>query len=100
MQWHLFNPFIQVARLFAELGRQLQMPPNRVSAIIKGLERHDGRRCFAPGHFFRTSSQFWLKLQSLYELRLAQQHTGEAVRALPTLLDRGKLSGEVGSLLT
>ena len=37
------------------------------------------------GHFFGTSPQFWLNLQSLYELRLAEQKAGKSVRILPTL---------------
>jgi hypothetical protein len=36
-------------------------------------------------HFFGTSGEFWLNLQSLYELRLAQQKAGELIKDLPTL---------------
>jgi plasmid maintenance system antidote protein VapI len=36
-------------------------------------------------HFFGTSAEFWLNLQSLYELRLAQEKSGESIKALPTL---------------
>ena len=36
-------------------------------------------------HFFGTSAQFWLNLQALYELRLAEEKVGKAIKALPTL---------------
>ena len=39
-------------------------------------------------HFFGTSAEFWLNLQSLYELRLAEQKAGKAIKALPTLKER------------
>jgi len=34
-----------------------------------------------------VTAEFWLNLQSLYELRLAQQKAGKSIRALPTLKD-------------
>lgn len=36
-------------------------------------------------HFFGTSAQFWLNLQSLHDLRLAERKAGKAIKALPTL---------------
>ena len=36
-------------------------------------------------HYFGTSAQFWLNLQSLYELRLAEQKAGKSIKALPKL---------------
>jgi len=39
-------------------------------------------------HFFGTSAQFWLHLQNLYDLRLAQKKAGKSVKALPRLKRR------------
>ena len=36
-------------------------------------------------HFFGTSAEFWLNLQKIYELRLAEQRVGKDIRSLPTL---------------
>ena len=36
-------------------------------------------------HFFGTTAEFWLNLQSLYEIRLAEQKSGKSIKALPTL---------------
>jgi len=36
-------------------------------------------------HFFGTSAQFWLNLQSVYDLGLAQKKVGKSIKALPPL---------------
>jgi antitoxin HigA-1 len=49
------------------------------------------------GHFFGTSAEFWMNLQKLYELRVAEQESGKTIERLPTLaksLSRGGLHSE------
>ena len=69
----------------AELVRKLDVPTNRVTQILNGQRSITGDTALRLGHFFGTSPEFWLNLQSLYELRLAQQKSGKAIRGLPTL---------------
>lgn len=69
----------------AELGRQLQVPPNRISEILKGQRAITGDTALRLGHFFGTSPQFWLNLQTIYDLRIAEQRIGAAIKALPKL---------------
>ena len=38
-----------------------------------------------PHDAFGTSGEFWLNLQKLYELRLAEQKNGATIARLPTL---------------
>lgn len=71
----------------AELARRLAVPTNRVTEILKGQRAITGDTALRLGHFFRMSAEFWLNLQSLYELRLAQEKAGKAVSELPTLKD-------------
>jgi len=61
------------------------VPPNRITAILNGQRGLTGDTALRLAHFFGTSPQFWLNLQSLYELRLAQQRAGKAIHALPRL---------------
>ena len=68
-----------------ELARKLDVPPNRITAILNGQRGLTGDTALRLAHFFGTSAQFWLNLQNLYELRLAQQKAGKAIRALPRL---------------
>ncbi|MGH9448854.1 MAG: HigA family addiction module antitoxin, partial [Terriglobia bacterium] len=69
----------------AELGRKLGVPTNRVTQILNGTRAITGDTALRLAHFFGTSAQFWLNLQSLYDLRLAEQKAGKAIKALPTL---------------
>ena len=68
----------------AALARQLKVPTNRVTGILNRQRAVTGDTALRLGHFFGTSPEFWLNLQSLYELRLAEQQAGKAVRSLPT----------------
>jgi addiction module HigA family antidote len=72
----------------AELARQLKVPTNRITEIINGQRAITGDTALRLGHFFGTSPQFWLNLQTLYELRLAEQKVGKSIRVLPTLKKR------------
>lgn len=69
----------------AELARQLNVPANRITEILNGQRAITGDTALRLAHFFGTSPEFWLNLQSLYELRLAEQKAGKAIRALPRL---------------
>lgn len=75
----------------AELSRQLGVPTNRVTGILKGQRSITGDTALRLAHFFGTTPQFWLNLQSLYELRLAQQRSGKAIDRLPTLKERARI---------
>ena len=72
----------------AELARQMQVPTNRVTEILNGQRALTGDTALRLGHFFGTSPEFWLNLQSLYELRLAEERVGKTVKNLPTLKRR------------
>src|ERR1700752_2258460 len=72
----------------AELARKINVPTNRITQILKGTRAITGDPALRLAHFFGTSAQFWLNLQSLYELRLAQEKAGKSLKALPTLKRR------------
>jgi addiction module HigA family antidote len=72
----------------AELARQLDVPTNRITQILNGTRAITGDTALRLAHFFGTSAEFWLNLQSLYELRLAQEKAGKSIKALPTLKRR------------
>ncbi len=68
-----------------ELARQLAVPANRITQILKGGRAITGDTALRLGHYLGTSPQFWLNLQSLYDLRVAEQKVGGEVQRLPTL---------------
>jgi addiction module HigA family antidote len=55
-----------------ELARRLKVPTNRVTEIVNGQRAITGDTALRLAHFLGTSAQFWLNLQSLYDLRLAE----------------------------
>jgi len=72
----------------AELARKIDVPTNRVTQILNGTRAITGDTALRLAHFFGTSAQFWVNLQSLYDLRLAQEKAGKSIKALPTLKRR------------
>ena len=66
-----------------ELSRQLHVPPNRISQIIAGKRAITGDTALRLGHWFHNSAEFWLNLQSAYDLRVAAAAIGAEVKALP-----------------
>jgi addiction module HigA family antidote len=69
----------------AALARKIKVPTNRITEIINGDRSITGDTALRLGHFFSTSPEFWLNLQKLYELRLAEQKAGKAIKSLPRL---------------
>lgn len=69
----------------AALARQIKVPTNRVTQILNGQHAIKGDTALRLGHFFGTSPEFWLNLQSLYELRRAEEKVSSVIQALPTL---------------
>jgi addiction module HigA family antidote len=72
----------------AELARKIDVPTNRVTQILNGTRGITGDTALRLAHFFGTSAQFWLNLQSLYDLRVAQVKIGKSIKTLPTLKRR------------
>jgi addiction module HigA family antidote len=66
-----------------ELARQLCVPHNRITQIIQGKRSVTGDTALRLGHWFGMSGQFWMNLQTLHDLRLAEQETGTSIAALP-----------------
>jgi addiction module HigA family antidote len=82
---HLAEELNELRMSAAELARQLDVPTNRVTEILNGQRSITGDTALRLAHFFGTTAEFWLNLQSLYEIRLAQQKSGKSIKGLPTL---------------
>lgn len=90
---HLAEELAELGMSAAELARRLDVPTNRVTAILNGHRAITGDTALRLAHFFGTSPQFWINLQSLYELRIAQKKAGRSIKGLPrlTLTERNGL---------
>ena len=82
---HLVEELKELGMSAAELARRLDVPTNRVTEILNGRRAITGDTALRLAHFFGTTAEFWLNLQSLYELRIAQKKAGKSIDRLPTL---------------
>jgi addiction module HigA family antidote len=82
---HLAEELKELKMSAAELARKIDVPTNRVTQILNGTRAITGDTALRLSHFFGASAEFWLNLQSLYELRLAQKKVGKSIEALPRL---------------
>ena len=82
---HLAKELKELEMSAAELARRLHVPTNRITEILNGRRAITGDTALRLGHFFGTSPEFWLNLQSLYEIRQAQRKAGKSIKTLPTL---------------
>ena len=84
----LANELRELGMSAAELARQIDVPVNRVTGIINGQRAITADTALRLGHWFGTSPEFWLNLQKLYELRIAESEIGRKIVKLPTLKER------------
>ena len=67
----------------AQLARTLRVPANRISQIVSGKRSVSADTALRLGRYFGTTPDFWINLQKIYELDLARQEIGEALRHIP-----------------
>ena len=82
---HLAEELRELRMSAAELARQLKVPTNRITEILNGQRAITGDTALRLAHFFGTTAEFWLNLQSLHDIRIAERRSGKSIRALPTL---------------
>jgi len=82
---HLAEELKELGMSAAELARKLDVTTNRITGILNGQRTITGDTALRLGHFFGTTAEFWLNLQSLYVLRSAQKKVGKSIRSLPKL---------------
>jgi addiction module HigA family antidote len=69
----------------SELARRINVPTNRVTKILNGQRGITGDSALRLAHFFGTSAEFWVNLQSMHDLHVAEARTGKIIEQLPTL---------------
>src|SRR6266480_2813102 len=82
---HLAEELKELGMSAAELARKLDVPTNRITGILNGQRAITGDTALRLAHFFGTSPEFWLNLQSLYDLRVARKKLGKSITGLPKL---------------
>ena len=73
-------------------ARQIDVPPNRISQIVAGKRAVTGDTALRFGRWFGAEPQFWLNLQSAYEIRIAEEKAGRETARLPVRTGRDRAS--------
>ena len=61
------------------LAQELDVPPNRITAILNGQRGVTADRELRLSRYLGTTPEFWLNLQKNFELRIAEMETGESI---------------------
>ncbi|MDJ0912427.1 MAG: HigA family addiction module antitoxin [Desulfobacterales bacterium] len=79
-----------------KLSRDLVVPPNRISEIVNGKRGITADTALRLERYFGVEAQFWLNLQSEYDLRMIKRKIGNdieqriiPVKKLESQLDSG-----------
>jgi len=63
-----------------QLARDLVVPPNRISEIVNGKRAITADTALRLERYFQVEAQFWLNLQSEYDLRIMKRKKGEDIQ--------------------
>ena len=68
-----------------QMSRDIAVPPNRISEIINGKRGITADTALRLERYFGIEAQFWLNLQSEYDLRIIKRKIGADIeqRILP-----------------
>ena len=58
------------------------VPPRRINEIVHGSRGVSADTALRLGRYFGTSAQFWLNLQSRYDIDVAQDGLAEQIEAI------------------
>ncbi len=61
------------------LSRDIGVPPRRINEIVLGKRSITADTALRLGRYFRISPQFWLNLQTRYDLETAADKLGKAL---------------------
>ena len=61
------------------LSRDLAVPPNRISEIVNGKRGITADTALRLERYFGIEAQFWLNLQSEYDLRMMKRKIGRDI---------------------
>jgi len=82
-----------------QLSRNLVVPPNRISEIVNGKRGITADTALRLERYFGIEAQFWLNLQSEYDLRIMKRKIGNEIerRILPVKQSSSQIGTELGA---
>lgn len=89
---HLADELQALGMSANQLAKELGVPTNRLTQIIKGKRGISGDTALRLGRWFGTGPDIWMNLQKNYELKLAANEIGNALKKIPQLHGKAKTS--------
>src|SRR5262249_21955606 len=80
---HLADAIAAMNITATQLARDLRVPPNRITAILQGRRAITADTALRLARYFGTSAAFWMNLQQLFDLRVAEQAIRELLATIP-----------------
>jgi antitoxin HigA-1 len=71
-------------------ARDIGIAPARVARLLRGETAVDADMALRLAHWFGTDPRYWLNLQNIHDLRIAERRIGRAVRAMARRADNGQ----------
>ncbi|WIY82834.1 HigA family addiction module antitoxin [Propionimicrobium sp. PCR01-08-3] len=68
-----------------KLALSIEVPPRRINEIVHGKRGITADTAIRLARYFGTSEEFWMNLQSNYELRLERRALREVVASIKPL---------------
>jgi len=66
-----------------KLADVIEVPPNRLYQLLAGKRNVTADTALRLSQYFGMSADFWMNLQSAYELDLARSLNGKAIQKIP-----------------
>lgn len=79
---HLLEQLMALDMSAAEFARRIEVPTNRVTELVNGRRAITADTALRLAKAFKTSARFWMNLQVLYDLRVAEAAAGTRLKAI------------------
>jgi antitoxin HigA-1 len=66
-----------------KLADVIDVPPNRLYQLMAGKRNMTADTALRLGQYFGMTADFWMNLQTAYELDVARQQNGKAIQRIP-----------------
>ena len=80
---HLADELAALGMSANQLAREIGVPTNRLTEIVRGKRGISGDTALRLGRWFGTGADIWMNLQKNHELQVASQAIGTALNRIP-----------------
>ena len=64
-----------------QLALAIRVPANRITTILRANRSVSAETAVRLGHYFKTGAEFWMTLQTAYDISVIEAEKGSTIRA-------------------